>query len=463
MNAFRSRWLPIMMASHGLATGRATPSLTRLNGEKISAEWLSEVLQRAEAQGQQPLSSSKVSSVSWDGSTAKLWPQSHSMELLLTLDDSLPARLFLKKVDAQHMTGKPLSSLRRDLTSNRVEARWYKNFSSEIQKRGVPLLRSPLVDEQLDCLDYAEGSEGEDQALRQGKMMLLLECVDQAAYIQQSPLNMQQASQSLRLLAGFHAAAWEDRGLLQEASKKLHAQGCYWALSRRGEAEMQKLQQNWAAYLRAFEPHAPDLLSQPGIRNLGQRLESIAPWAAAELQASPNDAFATLVHGDYKAMNLFLPVDEAGDLLLIDFQWTGVGFGMADVAMHLSHSVVTDALLSHEEDMVRMYHSLLIDSLKTRGAAAAAKAYTLETALHYYKVAFLDYARMVMSCFFHNASPEAFRARGDNPNVGFVYRNVEASLQYIQMIDRHLTSMEVCQAGEHQAARSRSPCSRPRK
>ena len=458
--SFGRQWWHIMTVARCLADGGSTPLLTSVDGEDMSPEWLSTVLKKAEKEGQQPLPSSTVASVGLDLKTQKLWPQSHSAELLLTLDQSPPARLFLKKVDAKHMPAKSVAALRRDLESNRNEARWYKNFSAELLKRGVPLLRSPLVDERLDCLDNAAESDHEEETLRQGRMMLLLECVDQASYRQQSPLTPQQANQSLKLLAGFHAAAWEDRGLLEQASQTLHAQGCYWALSRRGEAELRQLQPTWAAYLEAFMSHAPDLLSKPSIRNLAQRLENVAPWVASQLRASPHDDFATLVHGDFKAMNLFLPVDAAGQPLLIDFQWTGVGYGMADVAMHLSHSVATEAVLSNEEDMVRMYHTVLVNLLSQRGAAAAAEAFSFETAMHYYTLAFLDYARMVISCFFRDASPESFMARSGNPNVGFVYRNVEASLQYIQMVDRHLATMEVCKAGRPETERSRSPCSR---
>ena len=467
---FTRRLFQIVSMPRCLATAGTSPLLTRLDGQDLSAEWLSSVLKKAEESGQQPLHSSKVSSVGFDNATQKLWPQSHSVELLLTLDESGPeaaaaAKLFLKKVDAQHMPAKTVHALRRDLESNRNEARWYKNFSSQLLQRGVPLLRAPLVEEQLDCLDRAGGSEAED-ILRQGKMMLLLECVDQAAYGQHSPLTGQQVNQSLKLLASFHAAAWEDRGLLQRASQVLHAQGCYWALSRRGEDELRQLQPVWTSYIEAFAPYATDLLKKPGIRDLARRLESVAPWVASQLEASPYDNFATLVHGDYKAMNLFLPVNEDGQPLLIDFQWTGVGFGMADVAMHLSHSVETESVLEHEEDLVRVYHSVLVGFLEQRGAVAAAQAFSFETAWHYYTLSFLDYARMVMSCFFRNASPESFRARGHNPNVGLVYRNVDASLQYIQVVDRHLSALEAVQVCKSHSgkddARSRSPCSRER-
>jgi hypothetical protein len=46
-------------------------------------------------------------------------------------------------------------------------------------------------------------------------------------------------------------------------------------------------------------------------------------------------------------MNVFVPVSrdtEGNAAALIDFQWTGVGLGMLDVAMHLYHSVELAAM-----------------------------------------------------------------------------------------------------------------------
>ena len=49
------------------------------------------------------------------------------------------------------------------------------------------------------------------------------------------------------------------------------------------------------------------------------------------------------------------------EALIIDFQWTGVGYGVADVAMHLPHSVHDAALRDGgEEKLVKMYYNDLI-------------------------------------------------------------------------------------------------------
>ena len=83
--------------------------------------------------------------------------------------------------------------------------------------------------------------------------------------------------------------------------------------------------------------------------DLGQRRRRAAPWGAAQLAPAPSDKHACLVHGDLKAMNASLPRDNPDpDALLIDFASTGVGYGMADVAMHLCHALMPGALRTPE-------------------------------------------------------------------------------------------------------------------
>jgi hypothetical protein len=59
-------------------------------------------------------------------------------------------------------------------------------------------------------------------------------------------------------------------------------------------------------------------------------------------------------------MNVFVPQPGAPadtPCIPIDFQWTGLGLGMSDVAMHLFHSVEVSALENGgEEALLRYYH-----------------------------------------------------------------------------------------------------------
>ena len=317
-------------------------------------------------------------------------------------------------------------------------------FSSQLRAKGVPVLQAPCIEQRLWCLDAPVEPEEEELRLREGGLLMLLECVH-AGYTQISPLSTEQASVSLSLLARLHAACWQDRELLQKASERLHSTGGYWTLQRRGAEELRHLKPNWQSYLEAFKDKAPELLSRPKIKCLAERLEAVAFWVAAQLTPSPSDAFATLIHGDAKAMNMFLPLEQ-GEALAIDFQWTGVGYGLSDVAMHLPHSIDVGALRGGgEEKLVRWYHQELLKLL-------GPESITFPEAWHLYRLAFVDYARMVLSIFLKDASPSNFEAKAENPNVGFVYRNVEASLHYVGMVDHHLSYVE-----QLPRDRSRSP------
>mmetsp|Transcript_7646 Transcript_7646/g.24291 ORF Transcript_7646/g.24291 Transcript_7646/m.24291 type:complete len:155 (-) Transcript_7646:26-490(-) len=128
-----------------------------------------------------------------------------------------------------------------------------------------------------------------------------------------------------------------------------------------------------------------------------------------------------------------------GPALPIDFQWTGLGFGMSDVAMHLSHSVAVATLDgAGERLLVEAYHRELVEALGESRAAS----YTSDVSWRHYCLAVVDYARMVIGCFFKNASQSAFAARSQHPNVGLAYKDARASLLFVERVDRCLAEVE---------------------
>ena len=308
----------------------------------------------------------------------------------------------------------------------------------------------------------APGAAPDAEHLRGGGGILLLECVD-ARLEQRSPVSFGQAAAALRTVAGMHAAAWEDTALLQRAAGRLQRHGGSFSLSIRNPAELTKLRPNWERFVGVFAPCAPGLFGQERILQLGARLEAVSSWVAGQLAVEPSDRFATLVHGDLKAMNLFLPAERpatasgAGEApagvgetgtatdtgVAIDFASTGVGYGMADVAMFLSHSVAPDTLADGgEEALLRIYVAALAQGLRTRGrggsdshdchhgdsnadASAAAGALQTggcgglsygpgaggasgETLMRQYRMGVVDYGRFVVSRFWGDASPDVF-------------------------------------------------------
>lgn len=141
-------------------------------------------------------------------------------------------------------------------------------------------------------------------------------------------------------------------------------------------------------------------------------------------------------------MNIFLPnTDIAGgpeEALLIDFASTGVGLGMADIGMLLSHSVAPDTLRDGgEERILDAYLDALADA---RGPDAA--PYPRETAMRDYRLAVIDYGRFVVSRFWGDASPETFAKKAEKPNTTLVNRNVEAALAFVERIDTCLRYFE---------------------
>eukprot|EP00927_Polykrikos_kofoidii_P050073 TRINITY_DN44015_c0_g1_i1.p1 TRINITY_DN44015_c0_g1~~TRINITY_DN44015_c0_g1_i1.p1 ORF type:complete len:475 (-),score=60.29 TRINITY_DN44015_c0_g1_i1:206-1630(-) len=455
--------------------------LVGLDGKTLSFDRLSAALRESG-----DVTSQKIVAVDVVPGSVLRWPQSHSAKLNVSLgseDVSTGVRsdeqrkMYLKKVIAQGLPStKSLSALRRDLASNRNEARFYSEFASILAARGVPLLSCVVLEQRLDNAlgDHVDegpfspvAGEGnscgnEEARLRSGGMVLVMESAE--GYEQTSPLSLEQTRQSLQLLAKMHGAAWEDQELLLLASRRLHPVGGYWTLDKRGEEEMGRMRENWRQYISNFARFAPELFAREDIVNMAARVEAIVPLVSRQMAAGPDDRFATLIHGDYKAMNIFLKVDfgalDSHDVvandetrivlprsepsLPIDFQWTGVGFGMSDVAMHLSHSVATSALQmpegceAAERALVEVYRKALLREVgDSRGVA-----YRPDIAWRHYCLGVVDYARMLIGCFLTNASPEAFAARADKQNVGLAYRNVEASLLFVERTDRCLRLLE---------------------
>jgi hypothetical protein len=145
-------------------------------------------------------------------------------------------------------------------------------------------------------------------------------------------------------------------------------------------------------------------------------------------------------------MNIFVPVDSrsvdpaASQAALIDFQWTGVGLGMQDVAMHLYHGVELSAMESGGEDeLISWYHGRLTALLNEEDASA----YSLEIARRHYALCLLDYGRVVMSAFWAGLSSDTLAARASKQNCSLVYRRADTALRFVRRMEECVTMFEV--------------------
>ena len=125
------------------------------------------------------------------------------------------------------------------------------------------------------------------------------------------------------------------------------------------------------------------------------------------MSLAPTDRYATLVHGDFKAMNVMLPPPPGGGApndadvpMLIDFASCGVGLGMTDVAMLLAHSVAP-ATLAHggQERLIEGYLAAL--------AARGVRDYARDVAMRHFHLATVDYARFVLPWQLYLSGEEA--------------------------------------------------------
>ena len=357
-------------------------------------------------------------------------PNSITGALDLALDDGSTKRLFVKKMTAAQVAHKAWNDRRRSLLYMRNEVRFYSEFP-ELKERGV---RYPMVYGVEDQLEKVTGQLGgavpeEPSDLSKCGALLWMEPV--LGYDQGSPLPADKSALILSAVARLHAASWEDTNLLRRASERLQHPGGSFALKIRNPAELEKIIPNWETFKTNFAKEAPAGFFDKRV-NLGERLRRAAPWVAAQLAPLPTDRHACLVHGDLKAMNAFLPRDNPDpDALLIDFASTGVGYGMADVAMHLCHALMPGDLRTHEADLLQRYLRFL-----------GQEDYDPLLARRHYELATIDYGRFVLGRFWGAASPDAFWEKRHKSNVALVHRNVPAALHFVERLDAYLAKYE---------------------
>jgi len=170
-------------------------------------------------------------------------------------------------------------------------------------------------------------------------------------------LSKTKAKQALHYAARWHAACWGDDGSDCAPATRLWPRGGFWNAKRQNgrhhhraaSSQNKKREENrsciataWtgtATYLKSKHPH----LVTDRTKTVGHRLQA-ASEPLQEIWQDPAYAhpYMTLVHGDYKAANLFFcRSDDDNDcddedlhkyVCAVDFQYTGHGLGAFDVA-----------------------------------------------------------------------------------------------------------------------------------
>ena len=277
------------------------------------------------------------------------------------------------------------------------------------------------------------------------KFLILLEHFNAPPYILHSPLSKSEVLSSLCFLAELHGKCMESNEVLKASQQHLLQQACYFKLQRRRQ-DLTSIPDIWAAFVESFSPCDASLFAEEGIQRLGVRLQAQAEWIDEQLQVQAHESFCTLVHGDFKAMNVLVHQNNCQRSIPIDFQWTGLGFGTADVALHLHHSVHIDVMRDGgEEELLRHYHRRLLEELDARSdcdGAELRKRYSYTVARRHYELSVLDYARMVFSSFYRGVTPATCAKRAGAMNASLVYRDVPCALRFVRRVDELLRGVE---------------------
>ncbi|KAL7538183.1 hypothetical protein ACHAXR_008339 [Thalassiosira sp. AJA248-18] len=402
--------------------------------------------------------------------------------------------LFLKQVTASSYTHKSWTDMRRTLVYLRTEVRFYNevvplllapsddddvgdgnsNNDNNVLQRYLPKVHhadynlhglipddTPTTDAKQPSPFPEEGDEDDTAQTRdellndKGGHILLQSLSPSHGYFQDSPITMQQSLSCLTAVAELHASAWGNKPLLRTIHDRLSSAGGSYQLQFRNPKELQNMVASWESFRGHFLGHSEKtkvgILEKESVVRLGQRVYDMAEYVSRELTPLVGDQYATLVHGDYKAMNAFLP-SKAKELdddaaIMIDFSCAGIGYGMSDVGMHIVHAVVpTDLENGGEERLVDGYLSALEDAMNRKNYGKTANGekwtYPREVAMRHYRLACVDYLRFIMGRFWRSATPDSFEKKKHSKNTTLINRNLDAAMAFIEKVDRYLEVFE---------------------
>jgi hypothetical protein len=194
-----------------------------------------------------------------------------------------------------------------------------------------------------------------------------------------------EAELAVRALAALHAAWWQHPELEEQ----------HW-LGLRSLVSVEQapafFEQAWEPFLTTYGPHVADEVLQTGMW-LKQYLARLYVYL---YQQPP----CTLIHNDFQADNLFFadtgPIQE---LIVVDWQLATRGRAAIDVASFVCGHLEPRDRRNHEQRLLRIYHTLLVDS--------GVRDYTFEQCWDDYRLAMLQPVSRLMSVVGFGVTTEA--------------------------------------------------------
>lgn len=140
-------------------------------------------------------------------------------------------------------------------------------------------------------------------------------------------------------------------------------------------------------------------------KTLERQKQSVAELVASflapsTLGRSPIDSYQTLIHGDVKSENLF--TSRSGDeVAFYDFQYTGLGLGVCDLAKLFTCSVPLEMLVAEESIPLILEmqdgEEKLLQRYWTKLKETSKKEYEWEIFIQHWEIALVDWLRFQAS------------------------------------------------------------------
>ncbi len=309
---------------------------------EITPAWLTEALQGVGASGGASVAAFSAETISeGKGFMNQLF------RLRLDYDSDahdLPRTLMVKLPSTDPLLRRVFGRLGQNLR----EVRFYQELASD------GLLQTPRS--YYSAIDLATGDT----------VLMLEDMSDARQGDSVAGCSMAEARGAISQMARFHASWWDTPQL----------DGLGWMPMKDSEAH--SYQYIYVDAWRSLAEKAGVGMPQ-GLLALGDRLIDEVPRIKARLTEPPR----TIVHGDYRLDNCFFPTADDSQLpVVFDWEFCVRARGAYDVATFVSEAFTTPQRREVEMDLLRMYHSTLIES--------GVRGYSFEECLDDYRLSMLE-------------------------------------------------------------------------
>eukprot|EP00756_Hemistasia_phaeocysticola_P060062 Hpha_TRINITY_DN3730_c0_g1::TRINITY_DN3730_c0_g1_i1::g.23732::m.23732 len=354
----------------------------------------------------------------------------------------------------------------RDIRSCRVEAQFLASRCPQdfAASSGVAVVKSFSVQQQEFDTNIIDSRFG----------LILKDFTEADGWYQYAHLDNTQLTAVLRAIAYFHAFFWlgerdgappaGDAAAAKAALlPSLWEAGSYWSLAMQPGDQLETLQKKWDAFRERF---AKELgAEEQADATLGERLAAVAAGIntanhGTDTEGKPCSAeqspdlqrYGTIIHGDTKAANFFFKAEEGALPVVgvIDFQWTGRGLGVTDVAYCIAASVHPDSIAPGDTTdlaLVKAYHGFLMEAFVHYNVAgdraAAEKLYPWEVLQRHYERAVLDLARTIISEHWISVSPAILDSRHMKMVFNAYMKSTKVAVWYAGRIREYLNRYNV--------------------